>query len=221
MESKQAFGGYIKEKRQAKGLSQRDLAQKLYVTESAVSKWERGVSYPDITQITPLCEALDVSEQELVTASDDERQRRMERVVETHQKVRLAWLIVSFRSVSLRHRTGCCRVPIASVVHARACVGEIRARHGSILLGIPLREPLDVGGVRALRMGWIAEFQPVLRGIAVRRVHCGVAVRVGVGGEALGCGCSRTTQGAHLPFRSVNLVDVLGVSHLPARRENA
>lgn len=54
MESKQAFGGYIKEKRQAKGLSQRDLAQKLYVTESAVSKWERGVSYPDITQITPL-----------------------------------------------------------------------------------------------------------------------------------------------------------------------
>ena len=38
MESKQAFGSYIKEKRQAKGLSQRDLAQKLYVTESAVSK---------------------------------------------------------------------------------------------------------------------------------------------------------------------------------------
>lgn len=94
MESKQAFGGYIKEKRQAKGLSQRDLAQKLYVTESAVSKWERGVSYPDITQITPLCEALDVSEHELVTASDDERQRRMEREVETHHKVRLAWLIV-------------------------------------------------------------------------------------------------------------------------------
>ena len=69
MESKQAFGGSIKEKRQAKGLSQRDLAQKLYVTESAVSKWERGVSYPDITQITPLCEALDVSEHELVPAS--------------------------------------------------------------------------------------------------------------------------------------------------------
>lgn len=93
MESKQAFGSYVKEKRQAKGLSQRDLAQKLYVTESAVSKWERGVSYPDITQITPLCEVLDVSEHELVTASDDERQRRMEREVTTHRKVRRAWLV--------------------------------------------------------------------------------------------------------------------------------
>ncbi len=93
MESKQAFGSYVKEKRQAKGLSQRDLAQKLYVTESAVGKWERGVSYPDITQITPLCEVLDVSEHELVTASDDERQRRMERDVTTHRKVRRAWLV--------------------------------------------------------------------------------------------------------------------------------
>ena len=63
------------------------------MTESAVSKWERGVSYPDITQITPLCEALEVSEHELVTASDDERQRRMEREVDVHRKVRLAWLI--------------------------------------------------------------------------------------------------------------------------------
>lgn len=58
-----------------------------------MSKWERGVSYPDITQITPLCEALEVSEHELVTASDDERQRRMEREVDVHRKVRLAWLI--------------------------------------------------------------------------------------------------------------------------------
>ena len=58
-----------------------------------MSKWERGVSYPDITQITPLCEALEVSEHELVTASDDERQRRMEREVDVRRKVRLAWLI--------------------------------------------------------------------------------------------------------------------------------
>lgn len=93
MESKQGFGRYIREKRTALGLSQRALAERLFVTESAVSKWERGVSYPDITQITPLCEALQVSEHELVTASDDWRQRRLEQDAATHRKVRMVWLV--------------------------------------------------------------------------------------------------------------------------------
>lgn len=44
MESKRAFGEYIREKRKGLGLSQRDLAEKLFISESAVSKWERGVS---------------------------------------------------------------------------------------------------------------------------------------------------------------------------------
>lgn len=79
MESKRAFGEYIREKRKGLGLSQRDLAEKLFISESAVSKWERGVSYPDITLVSPLCEVLGVSEHELITASDDERQRMIER----------------------------------------------------------------------------------------------------------------------------------------------
>ena len=61
MESKRAFGEYIREKRKGLGLSQRDLAEKLFISESAVSKWERGVSYPDITLVSPLCEVLGVS----------------------------------------------------------------------------------------------------------------------------------------------------------------
>ncbi len=94
MESKQAFGSYIKQKRSELGYSQRELAEKLFVTESAVSKWERGVSYPDITQITPLCETLCVSEHELVTASDDWRQRKLEKEAAMHRKTRVSWLIV-------------------------------------------------------------------------------------------------------------------------------
>ena len=49
MESKKTFGEYIRERRRAMGLTQREFAEKLYVTESAVSKWERGMSYPDVT----------------------------------------------------------------------------------------------------------------------------------------------------------------------------
>jgi transcriptional regulator with XRE-family HTH domain len=38
------FGNFIREKRMEKGLKQRELADLLFVTESAVSKWENGVS---------------------------------------------------------------------------------------------------------------------------------------------------------------------------------
>ena len=44
MESKKRFGEYICRRRKELGLTQREFADKLYVTESAVSKWERGVS---------------------------------------------------------------------------------------------------------------------------------------------------------------------------------
>lgn len=68
MEKRENFGRYIKEKRKAAGLSQKELATQLFVSESAVSKWERGLSYPDMTLVTSLCEILHVSEHELLTA---------------------------------------------------------------------------------------------------------------------------------------------------------
>ena len=44
MDEKKSFGEYIRRKRLGAGMTQRELAQSLYVTESTVSKWERGVS---------------------------------------------------------------------------------------------------------------------------------------------------------------------------------
>ena len=46
MKDKKSFGTFIKQKRIEKNYSQKDLAELLFVTESAVSKWERGVTYP-------------------------------------------------------------------------------------------------------------------------------------------------------------------------------
>ncbi len=77
MEKRENFGRYIKEKRKEAGLSQKELATQLFVSESAVSKWERGLSYPDMTLVTSLCEILHVSEHELLTASDDMHQREI------------------------------------------------------------------------------------------------------------------------------------------------
>ena len=44
MEERKSFGKYIREKRVQKGYSQAQLAELLFISESAVSKWERGVS---------------------------------------------------------------------------------------------------------------------------------------------------------------------------------
>lgn len=75
MEDKSTLGKFIQTKRKELGLSQKELAKALYVTESAVSKWERGISYPDITMISGICEVLHISEHELCTASEDRQQR--------------------------------------------------------------------------------------------------------------------------------------------------
>ena len=71
MENKKTFGAYICRRRKELGLTQREFADRLFVTESAVSKWERGMSYPDITLIRDICAILQVSEHELLTASED------------------------------------------------------------------------------------------------------------------------------------------------------
>ena len=60
-------------------MTQKELAELLFVTESAVSKWERGVSYPDISLVSDICGVLEITEHELVTASEDVRQREIER----------------------------------------------------------------------------------------------------------------------------------------------
>ena len=59
-------GKFISEMRKEKGLTQKALAEKLNVTDKAVSKWETGRSAPDIALLTPLSEALGVTVVELL-----------------------------------------------------------------------------------------------------------------------------------------------------------
>ncbi len=91
MTDKKAFGAYVRQKRMERGLSQRDVAEQLYVSEGAVSKWERGVSYPDITLISALCRILEVSEHELIIASNDTEARRVRQEAHRFRVIRGAW----------------------------------------------------------------------------------------------------------------------------------
>lgn len=88
MKDKKDFGTFIKEKRIQKNYSQKDLAELLFVSESAVSKWERGVSYPDITLISDICKVLDISEKELIQSSDDSEYRKIKSNSDKFNKIK-------------------------------------------------------------------------------------------------------------------------------------
>ena len=61
-----AFGQFLNQLRREKGWTQKDLAERLYVSDKAVSKWERGLSLLDVSLLLPLAEKLGVSVTELL-----------------------------------------------------------------------------------------------------------------------------------------------------------
>ena len=71
----QKLGSFIAALRKEKGWTQRELADCLNVTDKAVSKWERGLGFPDIKTIEPLAEALGVSVLEIMRAERIEEER--------------------------------------------------------------------------------------------------------------------------------------------------
>ena len=60
------FADVIVELRKEKGMTQQELANKLHITDKAVSKWERNLSYPDITSISKLADILGVESSYLI-----------------------------------------------------------------------------------------------------------------------------------------------------------
>ncbi len=77
--NKESFAAFIQQKRRASGMTQEELAGKLYVSGSTVSKWERGLSYPDISLVPAICRELAITEHEFFTACDDIQARRERR----------------------------------------------------------------------------------------------------------------------------------------------
>lgn len=70
------FGAFVALCRKEKNMTQLELAQELKVTDKAVSRWERGKGFPDISLLVPLAEALDITVLELMNS--ERREKRME-----------------------------------------------------------------------------------------------------------------------------------------------
>lgn len=86
-----SFGEFLRQKRQEKKLTQKQLSKLLFVSESTISKWEKDVAHPDITLLPKLSEILGVSEHELITASVDNKAREEKGQAKKWRALSLTW----------------------------------------------------------------------------------------------------------------------------------
>jgi len=108
----------ISSRRKELGMTQKDLAEKLNITDKAVSKWERGIACPDTASIPKLAQILGISLEELMNAESAESNghRGAEYLIELILKA----------------------VPLAMgiAVSVTAVLGELEVTHGLSMLGI-------------------------------------------------------------------------------------
>ena len=71
---KQTLGMMISTLRKEKGMTQLELAEKMGVTDKAVSKWERDLSFPDINSIPKLAEIFEISVDELMQVKTETKE---------------------------------------------------------------------------------------------------------------------------------------------------
>lgn len=72
-------GLFIKEKRNEKNLTQKELAEKLNCTDKAISRWETGKGFPEVSFLIPLSETLDVSVNEIILGESIEKEQIVEK----------------------------------------------------------------------------------------------------------------------------------------------
>ena len=112
-----SLGVTINSLRKEKGMTQNELAEKMNVTDKAVSKWERDLSCPDVNTISKLADVLGVSVEELLKAKKQE---------DTNSKVKDIFNLI-LKAVAMA-------MGIAVVV--LTILGEIDVKSSIIMLGI-------------------------------------------------------------------------------------
>ncbi len=75
------IGNFISEQRKIKKLTQEQLAEKLNISKNAVSKWERGLSFPDVSLYKKLCKELDINIEELINGEKDNSVEAKEKAI--------------------------------------------------------------------------------------------------------------------------------------------
>ena len=74
-------GKFIAKLRKEKNMTQEKLAEKMNVSINAVSKWERGLSFPDVSLLKKLCKELEISVEELINGEEDKSEEAKEKAI--------------------------------------------------------------------------------------------------------------------------------------------
>ena len=117
---KRSMGMMIAEKRKELGMTQLDLAEKMGVTDKAVSKWERDLSCPDVNSLPKLAEIFGMSVDELLQIKSE--------AMQAEEKKPISGVL------SLIPRAVCLAMGVAVVV--LSVLGEIDLNTAVILLGV-------------------------------------------------------------------------------------
>lgn len=160
---KAAFGHFLAQLRREKGMTQKELAATLYVSDKAVSKWERGLSVPDISLLVPLAEQLNVTVAELLQGRRVEEEQRFTRE-ETEDLIRKALTFSAEPPERRQARTKkylpvyviCCVLGVAEALAVWAAgLADTEGAQMMLIFGV-------VGGVPfgAYAMFWLAETLP-------------------------------------------------------------
>lgn len=122
--SAQSFGATIAALRKQKGMTQLELARQMGVTDKAVSKWERDLSFPDVASLPKLAEVLGTSVDELLEVKSAAQEEPKASTAKVPALVELV-----LKAVALAMGVG---------VTALTIMDEIEPRHAFCLLGIGL-----------------------------------------------------------------------------------
>ncbi len=98
---KETLGAFVCELRKEKQMTQKEMAEKLGITDKAISKWERGLSYPDISMLEPIAELLDVSVMEFLQGQRIQKETTL--TVQEAQKMVDDSLILSDSEIHRKH----------------------------------------------------------------------------------------------------------------------
>ena len=79
--SNKNLGEMISFLRKEKGMTQSELAEKMNVTDKAVSKWERNLACPDVNSIPKLAEILGITVEELLNAQTRKENNKIDEIV--------------------------------------------------------------------------------------------------------------------------------------------
>ena len=74
-------GKFIAKLRKEKNMTQEQLAEKMGVSINAVSKWERGLSFPDVSLYRKLCKELGINIEELINGEKDNSEEAKEKAI--------------------------------------------------------------------------------------------------------------------------------------------